>query len=188
MTFARTALEAVTGADVMVVITEWHEYRGLDPRRIKDVMRLADGTQFSPQYIENRLKFSPYVKEAVVLGEGEKFVSALIQIDLENVGQWATDTLASAITASSTLSTWTQCVIATSGRRNEAISKDWLITRPPATIKSSTAENAETAEKDFFAGRESVQPAKSSAPSWGKIMMSFFSGGLLCQSKRLNSP
>ena len=36
--------------------------------RLKDVMRLSDGTRFSPQFIENRLKFSPYVKEAVVLG------------------------------------------------------------------------------------------------------------------------
>ena len=41
ITFAKTALDAVTGVDVMVVITEWHEFRGLDPRRIKEVMRQA---------------------------------------------------------------------------------------------------------------------------------------------------
>src|SRR5262249_41598266 len=39
VTFARTAYEAVTGADVLVVITEWSEFRGLDPRRLKELMR-----------------------------------------------------------------------------------------------------------------------------------------------------
>src|SRR5476649_2483820 len=39
VTFAKTAYEAATGADVLVVITEWHEFRGLDPRRIKEAMR-----------------------------------------------------------------------------------------------------------------------------------------------------
>ena len=41
VTFTKTAYEAATGADVLVVITEWHEFRGLDPRRIKDLMRQA---------------------------------------------------------------------------------------------------------------------------------------------------
>ncbi len=57
--------------------------------RIKDVMRLADGTQFSPQFIENRLKFSPYVKEAVVVGTGRPFLSAMLCIDMGVVGKWA---------------------------------------------------------------------------------------------------
>jgi len=57
--------------------------------RLKDVLRLADGTQFSPQFIENRLKFSPYVKEAVVIGKGRPFLTALICIDRETVGKWA---------------------------------------------------------------------------------------------------
>lgn len=58
--------------------------------RKKDVMELHDGTQFSPQFIENKLKFSPYVKEAVVFGGGEyPFVSSLITIDFANAGKWA---------------------------------------------------------------------------------------------------
>src|SRR5205085_291162 len=57
--------------------------------RLKDVLRLADGTHFSPQFIENRLKFSPYVKEAVVIGKGRPFLTALICIDRETVGKWA---------------------------------------------------------------------------------------------------
>jgi len=57
--------------------------------RLKDVLRLADGTHFSPQFIENRLKFSPYVKEAVVIGKGRPFLTALVCIDRETVGKWA---------------------------------------------------------------------------------------------------
>jgi long-chain acyl-CoA synthetase len=54
-----------------------------------DVMVLSDGSKFSPQYIENKLKFSPYVKEAVVLGQDRPWVGALINIDMANVGKWA---------------------------------------------------------------------------------------------------
>jgi long-chain acyl-CoA synthetase len=57
--------------------------------RAKDVGRLADGTMFAPKYIENKLKFSPYIKEAVCLGQGRPYVSALINIDLAAVGNWA---------------------------------------------------------------------------------------------------
>ena len=57
--------------------------------RLKDVLRLADGTQFSPQFIENRLKFSPYIKEAVVIGKGRPFLTALVCIDRETTGKWA---------------------------------------------------------------------------------------------------
>lgn len=57
--------------------------------RIKDVMRLADGTQFSPQYIENRLKFSPYIKEAVVIGNDRPQLTVMICIDMSIVGKWA---------------------------------------------------------------------------------------------------
>ncbi|HWE24583.1 MAG TPA: AMP-binding protein [Myxococcales bacterium] len=57
--------------------------------RLKDVLRLADGTQFSPQYIENRLKFSPYVKEAVVVGQDRPYLTALVCIDSAVVGKWA---------------------------------------------------------------------------------------------------
>jgi long-chain acyl-CoA synthetase len=56
--------------------------------RYKDVMHLADGTRFAPQDIETRLKFSPYIKEAVIIGDGRPYITALISIDLENVGNW----------------------------------------------------------------------------------------------------
>jgi long-chain acyl-CoA synthetase len=57
--------------------------------RAKDVMTLADGTRFSPQFIENKLKFSPYVREAVVFGGDWPFVTAMITIDFANTGKWA---------------------------------------------------------------------------------------------------
>lgn len=57
--------------------------------RLKDVMSLQDGTQFSPQFLENKLKFSPYVKEAVVLGRDRDYVAAIICIDADIVGRWA---------------------------------------------------------------------------------------------------
>lgn len=57
--------------------------------RMKDVMRLSDGSIFSPQHIENKLKFSPYIKEAVVFGREKPYVTAFINIDYENVGKWA---------------------------------------------------------------------------------------------------
>ena len=57
--------------------------------RARDLGRLADGTMFAPKYLENKLKFSPYVKEAVTLGPGRPYVTALINIDLGAVGNWA---------------------------------------------------------------------------------------------------
>lgn len=57
--------------------------------RAKDVMTLHDGTKFSPQFIENKLKFSPYIKEAVVFGGDWPFVTAMINIDMANTGKWA---------------------------------------------------------------------------------------------------
>ncbi|HJR05603.1 MAG TPA: AMP-binding protein [Methylomirabilota bacterium] len=57
--------------------------------RVTDVLRMADGSRFSPALIENKLKFSPFVREAVVVGEERPYVVALIQIDMGNVGSWA---------------------------------------------------------------------------------------------------
>ena len=57
--------------------------------RVKDVMNLADGTKFSPQFIENKLKFSPYIKEAVAIGHNRDYIVAMICIDFEIVGKWA---------------------------------------------------------------------------------------------------
>ncbi len=57
--------------------------------RAKDVSRLADGTIFATKYLENKLKFSPYVKEAVCVGQDRPFVTAFVNIDLAAVGNWA---------------------------------------------------------------------------------------------------
>ncbi len=57
--------------------------------RVKDVMTLSDGTKFSPQFIENKLKFSPYIKEAVAIGHERKYIVAMVCIDFEIVGKWA---------------------------------------------------------------------------------------------------
>jgi long-chain acyl-CoA synthetase len=51
-------------------------------------MHLAEGTRFAPQDIETRLKFSPYIREVVVIGNARPYISALVSIDLENVGNW----------------------------------------------------------------------------------------------------
>ncbi|MBK8065086.1 MAG: AMP-binding protein [Betaproteobacteria bacterium] len=57
--------------------------------RAKDVGKLADGTLFAPKYLENKLKFFPYIKEAVTFGDGREGVCAFVNIDIEAVGNWA---------------------------------------------------------------------------------------------------
>lgn len=57
--------------------------------RAKDVGKLTDGTLFAPKYIENKLKFFPYIKEAVAFGHNRDEVNVFINIDLEAVGNWA---------------------------------------------------------------------------------------------------
>jgi len=57
--------------------------------RAKDIMTLADNTRFAPQDIETRLKFSAYIHEAMACGDKRPDVSAIVSIDLENVGNWA---------------------------------------------------------------------------------------------------
>jgi long-chain acyl-CoA synthetase len=68
----------------------------IDPRghlviidRAKDVGALEDGTPFAPQFIENKLKFSPFIREAVAFGHARPFVSAMIAIDMTTAGNWA---------------------------------------------------------------------------------------------------
>jgi long-chain acyl-CoA synthetase len=68
----------------------------IDPRghlviidRAKDVGALADGTPFAPQFVENKLKYSPYIREAVAFGDQKPFVTAMIAIDMSTVGNWA---------------------------------------------------------------------------------------------------
>lgn len=57
--------------------------------RVKDVGALSDGTLFAPKYIENKLKFFPYVKEAVAFGQDRDKVCVFVNIDMEAVGSWA---------------------------------------------------------------------------------------------------
>ena len=57
--------------------------------RIKDVSTLSEGTIFAPKYIENKLKFCPYIKEAVAIGQDKPYVVTFINIDPGAVGNWA---------------------------------------------------------------------------------------------------
>ena len=57
--------------------------------RSKDVGKLANGSMYAPNYIENKLKFFPHIKEAVVFGAGRDGVCAFVNIDLGSVGNWA---------------------------------------------------------------------------------------------------
>jgi long-chain acyl-CoA synthetase len=59
--------------------------------RVSDVMHNEKGDMFSPMFLENRLKFSPYIKEAVIFGNQRAYVAALINIDPIVVGKWAED-------------------------------------------------------------------------------------------------
>ncbi len=59
--------------------------------RVTDVMHTDKGEMFSPMYLENKLKFSPYIKEAVVFGDQRPHVAALINVDPVIVGKWAED-------------------------------------------------------------------------------------------------
>ncbi len=59
--------------------------------RLSDVMHSRKGEMFSPMFLENSLKFSPYIKEAIIFGNNEDFVSCLINIDPVVVGKWAED-------------------------------------------------------------------------------------------------
>jgi long-chain acyl-CoA synthetase len=57
--------------------------------RMKDIIITAGGKNISPSMIENELKASPFVREAIVIGDGRKFLTALIGIELDTVGEWA---------------------------------------------------------------------------------------------------
>jgi long-chain acyl-CoA synthetase len=57
--------------------------------RAKDVGRLAGGGLVAPKYIENKLKFFPNIKEAVVFGDRRPYVACMLNIDLASIGAWA---------------------------------------------------------------------------------------------------
>ena len=66
---------------------DWGELYVVD--RVKDMQTLKNGEKFSPTYIEGRLKFSPYIKDCMVVGNNRDFVVAILNMDLENTGRWA---------------------------------------------------------------------------------------------------
>jgi long-chain acyl-CoA synthetase len=57
--------------------------------RVKDVGKLSDGTLFAPKYLENKLKFFPYIKEAVAFGHGRDRVCIFVNMDMDAVANWA---------------------------------------------------------------------------------------------------
>lgn len=57
--------------------------------RKKDIIITSGGKNITPSEIENKLKFSPYIKEAIIIGDRRKYLAALIQIELENISNWA---------------------------------------------------------------------------------------------------
>jgi long-chain acyl-CoA synthetase len=57
--------------------------------RARDVGKLSDGTLFAPKYLENKLKFFPYIKEAVAFGDRRSYATVMINIDVQAVGDWA---------------------------------------------------------------------------------------------------
>jgi long-chain acyl-CoA synthetase len=59
--------------------------------RKHEIMRTKEGEAFSPDFIETRLKFSPFIKEAVIFGEEMPFITAILNINMETAGDWAED-------------------------------------------------------------------------------------------------
>src|SRR5213079_1574602 len=59
--------------------------------RMKDILITTGGKNITPSEIENQLKFSPYIADAVVIGDRRKFLTCLVMIDHENVVQYAQD-------------------------------------------------------------------------------------------------
>lgn len=59
--------------------------------RSDDVITLQDGTRVPPRVIEDTLKFTPYIQQAMVLADGRPYLAAILNIDFQNVGKWAED-------------------------------------------------------------------------------------------------
>ena len=59
--------------------------------RMKDIIITAGGKNVTPSELENRLKFSPYISDTILIGDGRKFISCLVMIDQENVEKFAQD-------------------------------------------------------------------------------------------------
>jgi long-chain acyl-CoA synthetase len=155
----------------------------LDPRghlviidRAKDVGALADGTAFAPQFIENKLKFSPYIREAVAFGHDRPFVTAMIAIDPNTVGSWA-ERRGVAYTSYNDLSQKAEVrrlIGEEIGRGNETLPEAQKIRRFLLLTKDLDADDAEMTRtrkvrrryvvekyapviEAFYAGRDSVE-------------------------------
>ncbi len=70
-------------------IAEWDGGHIKIVDRKKDVIITSGGKNLSPSLIENAMKASPFIKECIVIGDAKRYVTALIQIDFDNVGKWA---------------------------------------------------------------------------------------------------
>jgi len=57
--------------------------------RVKELAQLGSGEKYAPQWIESSLRFSPYIKDSITIGQGKEFVTAIINMDYDNVGRWA---------------------------------------------------------------------------------------------------
>jgi long-chain acyl-CoA synthetase len=57
--------------------------------RVSELAQLGSGEKYAPQWIESSLRFSPYIKDSITIGEGREFITAIINMDYENVGRWA---------------------------------------------------------------------------------------------------
>jgi long-chain acyl-CoA synthetase len=84
---ARTIVDGWLHTGDIVESLDDGEIRVLD--RKKDILITSGGKNITPSLIENALKDSPYIREAILLGDGRHFLAALIQIDLETTGKWA---------------------------------------------------------------------------------------------------
>jgi len=114
------------------------DYGTLDPSgdvilfdRVGDMLRKTDGSGVAPRVIEDILKFTPYIQEACVIGDGKPFLSAILNIDLRTVGKWAEDRGIS-YTSYTHLSQKPEVLTLLRGLVNEANSRlkpEWQITR-----------------------------------------------------------
>ncbi|HMQ07476.1 MAG TPA: long-chain fatty acid--CoA ligase [Saprospiraceae bacterium] len=59
--------------------------------RKKDIIITAGGKNIAPQYIENKMKESPYINDAIVIGDGKKYITAIVILDEENINKYASD-------------------------------------------------------------------------------------------------
>jgi len=57
--------------------------------RVVDLMKMKDGTVFSPMFMENKLKFSPYLSDAIIFGDGQDYISVAVAVDYITTGRWA---------------------------------------------------------------------------------------------------